>query len=232
MSAGSARRLVLLPGMDGTGLLFGPFIAAAPATVELEVVPLPVDLARYDVLLDAIAPRVAVDPSTVLLAESFSGPLALRLAAESRPAALVLVNSFVQSPVPASLRRFARPMFFRIPPPARALRRFLLGDDAESSLVDALRGALREVAPKVLAERVAAIATLDASADLARVDCPILYLRGTHDRLVGEASVQRIVEQAPRVEVQRVDGPHLLLQARPAEAWRALERFLEALPRG
>jgi len=217
--------------MDGTGLLFAPFLAAAPMDIELQVVPLPADLARYDALVDTLTPRITLDAGTVLLAESFSGPLALHFAARSRPAAVVLVNSFVRSPVPAYLRRFARPTFFRVPPPARALRHFLLGADADASLVDALRDALRDVPATTLAQRVAAMATLDAGADLARVECPILYLRGTKDRLVGESGVNGIVERAPRAQVRRVEGPHLLLQARPAESWRALLPFLEALPR-
>jgi pimeloyl-[acyl-carrier protein] methyl ester esterase len=221
--------MVLLPGMDGTGALFDRFRTAAPPHVALEVVALPAEPLTYEQIEQAIAPVVAPTPDTVLLAESFSGPLALRLAARARVAAVVLVNGFVRSPVPARLARMATPMFFRLPVPEMLLRRKLLGTDADAALVAELRAALDRVPAKVLASRVKEIARLDATGALARLDCPLLYLRGADDRLVGEASVEAIRAHAPAVVVGRVAGPHLLLQASPAAAWEAIVPFLETL---
>jgi pimeloyl-[acyl-carrier protein] methyl ester esterase len=225
--------MVLLPGMDGTGALFDRFRAAAPPHVTLDVVPLPAEPLAYAEIEASIAPRVAATPETVLLAESFSGPLALALATRTRVAAVVLVNSFVRSPVPARLARLATPMFFRLPVPTAVLRRMLLGRDADAALVRELRAALARVPAKVLASRVGEIARLDATGAatgaLERLDRPLLYLRGTDDRLVGDASVEAIRALAPRTVVARVPGPHLLLQASPAAAWEAIVPFLDGL---
>ena len=226
------RRMVLLPGMDGTGALFERFRAAAPPGIATDVVALPAEPLTYAQLEATVAPAAALTPDTVLLAESFSGPLALALAARAPVAAVVLVNSFIRSPVPARLARMATPMFFRLPVPEVLLRRMLLGPDADAALVGELRAALRRVPARTLAARVAGIASVDAGPALdalVRAGRPLLYLRGSADRIVGDGSVEGIRARAPGVVVRRVPGPHLLLQASPAAAWAAIVPFLESV---
>lgn len=226
------RRIVLLPGMDGTGLLFERFRAAAPPGIRLDVVALPEEPLTYAEIAEAIAPAAALTPETVLLGESFGGPLALALAARSRVAAVVLVNSFMRSPVPRRIARLATPMFFRLPVPEAMMRRLLVGADADAELVRELRAALGRVPARVLAARVREIAGVDAGDALdalARERRPLLYLRATADRVVREASVEAVRARAPHMTVARVPGPHLLLQASPAAAWAALAPFLDGL---
>src|SRR4051812_12633896 len=104
-TSGQAQRitLVLLPGMDGTGLMFAPFIAALGPDVDCRVVAYPTDRALDYAEHEAIA-RAALpgDAPYVILGESFSGPIAIRIAA-SAPAnlmGLVLCCSFARSPQP------------------------------------------------------------------------------------------------------------------------------------
>jgi pimeloyl-ACP methyl ester carboxylesterase len=208
--------------MDGTGALFAPFQAAAPAGVEITVVPLPHAADDYPGLLRTLAPQIPVGPDTVLLGESFSGPRAVALGAARCPRAVVLVNSFIRAPVPAWCCRLATSALFAVPAPDAVLRTWLLGPAASPALLATFRAALRRVPPRVLAARVRTLAPLDAAADVARLRCPLLYLRGTADRLVPERSLREVVAHAPAVEVARVPGPHLLLQAAPEAAWAAL----------
>ncbi len=56
------------------------------------------------------------------------------------------------------------------------------------------------------------VRTVDAGAWLARCPGRVEYLRGTRDRLVPEASVQRVAALTS-AWVVRVAGPHPLLQA-------------------
>jgi pimeloyl-[acyl-carrier protein] methyl ester esterase len=219
-------RLVLLPGLDGTGTLFAPFTAAAPPDVALTIVPLPEWPSEHAALAAALTGRVPLDADTVLLAESFAGPLALRLARQHEPAAVVLVNSFVRAPLPAAACRLVPPALFAVPMPDVVLRHWLLGAAATPALLGAFRTALARVPARVLAARVRALASLDAAADAAHLTCPLLYLRGTSDRLVRERSVRELQTRAPSMEVARVPGPHLLLQAAPELAWAALEPYL------
>jgi pimeloyl-ACP methyl ester carboxylesterase len=95
--------IVLLPGMDGTGSLFSEFIAALPHGLEPIVVAYPIDRALdYADLVQLARESLPTDRPYLLVGESFSGPIAISLAA-SRPEGLrglVLVCSFARSPMP------------------------------------------------------------------------------------------------------------------------------------
>jgi pimeloyl-[acyl-carrier protein] methyl ester esterase len=217
------RRIVLLPGLDGTGALFDDFVRAAPATVRCDVVSLPQESLAYTELVDRLAPRLQLGLDTILLAESFSGPLAILLAERQRVAALVLCNTFV---LPPRSRAFTAPLtpLFHLPMPAVVARWFFVGRDAPDDLVERVQATVASVPPAVLAARVASVSSVNVADALARCSAPIVYLRGTKDRLVPEASVDAVVRAASvPVSVVRIPGPHLLLQAAPEAAWRAIE---------
>ena len=85
--------LVLLPGMDGSGLFFRDFIAALGPSVRTVVVAYPPDRALDYAALEAIAHQsIPADQPFILVGESFSGPIAIGLAAlwPERLAGLVL----------------------------------------------------------------------------------------------------------------------------------------------
>ena len=85
--------LILLPGMDGSGQLFAPLVTALGDGFNVKVVRYPVDLPLGYDGLEQIA-RAAIPPAgpVVLLGESFSGPIAVSLAASlgERLAGLIL----------------------------------------------------------------------------------------------------------------------------------------------
>ena len=57
------RRIVLLPGLDGTGALFDDFVRTAPATVRCDVVSLPQEPLGYAELVEGtLALRGALLP--------------------------------------------------------------------------------------------------------------------------------------------------------------------------
>lgn len=241
MSASAAiRRIVLLPGLDGTGALFEPFLSAAPAGVWPEAVALPAEPLGYAAFAARLADRVRPGPDTVLVAESFSGPIAVALAARHQVAALVLCNSFDAPPRPglllAPLHAVAAagaPLFFRLRPPAALVRGYMVGPGAPDELVERVRAAVASVPPAVLAARLRAVVSVDAAGELARCGAPLLYVRGTEDRLVTEASVRAVLAAARgTAEVARLPGPHLLLQTAPQAAWRAISGWLAGLPPG
>ena len=76
--------LLLLPGMDGTGELFAEFVKLLPSWIEPRVVSYPRDRRlSYDQLLPILESALPSNKPFVILAESFSTPLAVRFAAES-----------------------------------------------------------------------------------------------------------------------------------------------------
>jgi pimeloyl-[acyl-carrier protein] methyl ester esterase len=82
-------KLVLLPGTDGTGELFRPLIERLPREIECVPVRYPGD--RWMSYLDLagfVACQCPASGPFVLVAESFSTPLAIQIAA-TRPENLV-----------------------------------------------------------------------------------------------------------------------------------------------
>src|SRR4051794_21289442 len=110
----------MLPGMDGSGDLFHEFAAMAPSSVAPLVTLLP-SIGPYEDLLKEIAVGLPESGNFAILAESFSGPLAIRLAVSLAPRVvnLVLCNTFATSPQPHALRMIPWRLVFSFPPPAR-----------------------------------------------------------------------------------------------------------------
>src|SRR5262245_9526883 len=183
--------------MDGTGLLFEPLLEALPDWIKPRVVAYPPHQPLgYTELLTHVQAACPTMEDFVLLAESFSGPLALMLAA-SQPRGLrgvVLCASFINFPWSAPWRwlaALARPGRSRSAPRWPA-RRVLLGRDGNDRLHDLLAQAMATVSAEALAARARAIAAVDVSAQLRSYRLPLLYLRAREDRVVGSMSLRRI----------------------------------------
>ena len=96
-------RLVLLPGMDGTGDLFEPLQEALDPRTRVDIVRYPGSGPQgYDELEPRIRAQLPADEPFVLLGESFSGPLAIAIAATPPPGlrGLILCCSFARAPAP------------------------------------------------------------------------------------------------------------------------------------
>ena len=220
-------QLILLPGLHGTARLFDRFIAAAPPHSSLMPITLPSEPLNYDELADRLAPTLPKG-RLVLLAESFSGPLAGALTERRTVAGLVFCNSFVISPRARALRWLVQPMFFMRPAPATLLRRYLVGNRSDDALVREVATTVASVPPALLASRLRLLLSLNDASEFARSTVPTLYVRGADDWLVPESAFRRM-SQLRRISVAHVPGPHLLLQANPHGAWGAIRPFLESL---
>src|SRR2546430_17674636 len=114
--------LVLLPGLDGSGLLFRPLIDHLPPELDPIVVAYPPDRALgYDELLPLALKALPTSAPFALLGESFSGPLALMAAARAPEGlqAVILCATFVRKPLLAHiplLRHLVRGPCFRVVP--------------------------------------------------------------------------------------------------------------------
>jgi pimeloyl-ACP methyl ester carboxylesterase len=222
----SRPTLVLLSGLDGTAKLFERFVAVTPAGVTVRTLPLPCEGPQtYARLSDWLAGQLESE-EVILVAESFSGPLAV-LTAKRCPnvRALILCASFVEPPLPRWLAYL--PSFVHTRRPSRSLLRlFLTGGDATlaSAVVDALAG----VDGHIMAERISAVLSVDVSAELAALPQPILFLRGTRDRLVRAKCAHRIRTLRPSTSVVEMPAPHMLLQTHPNEAWGHITAFLSS----
>lgn len=220
MTAGARTRAILLPGIDGSGRLFGPLLAAGPRRIAPETISFPPDQPLgYDALLARV--RAALPRGRFLLvAESFSGPLAIRLAAE-RPrglAGLVLAATFLHRPLHPLLhpiRGLVGARLFGVAMPAALVRHFMAGPDAPDALVREVQAAVGATTPEVMALRAMEALRADVRAELGRVDAPILVLSPTRDRLIRADVGNEILALRPDADVVQLDAPHMILQRAP-----------------
>jgi pimeloyl-ACP methyl ester carboxylesterase len=231
----SLPRIVLLPGMDGTGLLFRDLSAALGRTFEVSVVSYPPDtVVPYPDLMPHLADAVGSGGPCVVVAESFSGPLAL-LHASRRPsnlAGLVLSTTFARLPMPAVLRALVRGAAGCLPltrPPRTMVRALLTGKACRAEIPGSVRAALGRVAPGVMASRLRQMTTVDVLESVSKVPVPLLYLAGSRDRLLGLRGWEQIRPRARAASCVTIEGPHLLLQVRTQDAAAAIEGFVRGL---
>lgn len=219
--------------MDGTGELLGDFAAAMAPEFDADIVRYPDDAALgYDELTDYVRARLPHDQPFVLLGESFSGPIAIRIAA-SRPAGLrglVLCASFARAPsppgwlLPASWLGWIGTVLPIDRVPTRLTAATMLGAWADAKWLARTREVLATLDPATIRARMRAGSTADETAALSRIACPLLYLRGRHDRLVSRRSWEHIRATLPQAKCVELDGPHFLLQAKAVEAANAIKR--------
>jgi pimeloyl-[acyl-carrier protein] methyl ester esterase len=225
-------KAVLFPGLDGTGRLLRHFQRALPPAIDPSIVAYPTDIAyRYDELADFVAPSLPTNRPFAIIAESFSGPVAIRLAARKPPGltSLVLVNTFIHASfraVPAWTKAIVGSYLFRFAPPRWLVRHFGLGSDASEELISEVRAALREVKPHVLAERVREALSANGTSDFLRVAAPMLYVTGTRDRLLVPGVATTLQKLRPDLQIATLNAPHFVLQKCPAEAATVISNFL------
>jgi pimeloyl-[acyl-carrier protein] methyl ester esterase len=228
-------RLILLPGMDGTSELFRDLIEELPPSLECESVRYPTDKSlSYAELEILVTEAIPANEPLVLLAESFSTPLAIRLAAKN-PAnlrGLVLCAGFATSPIRGWKRSMCRslaPFALHARLPKRAVKIFLLGNGVRDSLVAAVTDTIARVQPEVLLNRLRAVFACDVKAELAMVRLPVFYIRARQDRLVPASSLEEMKRCNPGVDFVELDGPHMLLQAEPKKASQEVMEFIGRL---
>jgi len=223
----AATRIILLPGLDGIGAGFGPLLGVIPPQLSTQVISYPVDQPRsYDNLLGVIGDQLATDGQVALIAESFSGLLALRYAVGNRQRvkAVVLCGGFIRSPLPRWLRHFTA-FPFHLLLPAFLVRRCLVGSHASDELVEMVQQSIQQVPPRVFAGRAREAFDVDCSAELRQCACPVMYLGASHDVMVRRASIEAIQAVRSDVRFRMIDASHLLLRSEPVACWQEIQQF-------
>ena len=224
-----------MPGLDGTGKLFAEFVKRVSPAVECAVMAYPKDRPMgYGELEELVVSSLPKDRQFVLLGESFSGPLAIRIAAKTPPGlmGLILCVTFAKNPYPGL--GWARPLAAYLP--VKGLPRWLRaplmwGSASPSGAPSQMERAMSGVSAAVIRKRIAELLAVDETAALRQVHVPILILRAARDRVISKRATGVILENSPAAALREIDGPHLLLQTRAAECAEAVLGFLRALKR-
>jgi pimeloyl-ACP methyl ester carboxylesterase len=207
--------IILLPGLDGSGQFFGKAEDYFKAFGSVRIITYPsTGEQSYEHLADLIAAQLPESAPFVVVAESFSGPLAIELVSRNIAGlrGLLLVASFATKPLgpmSALAARFVKMAQFMPIPSAGLMRWGLLGAD-KSSQAPTLRAFLLGYNRRTLIARATAALTCDVGDKLCQIDIPIFALVAMQDRLI--TSGIAIWDRFANVSVHTIDGPHFLLQ--------------------
>lgn len=226
-------KLVLLPGMDGTGDLFAPLIAQLGKNIDVIVVSYPLTgIDNYQELEMIARQSLPAEGDFVILGESFSGPIAISIAA-SKPRGLVgliLCCSFARNP-----QTLLRPLspFLRFLPvklvPNRFIHHRMLGRYATPQLKIMLNSAIAKLSSETLQARGSSVLRIDVTDKLKTIDVPCIYLRALEDIVVPNRATEHVLQSLPSIKIHDFPAPHLLLQVRARETAIAISAFVNQL---
>jgi pimeloyl-ACP methyl ester carboxylesterase len=228
--------LVFLPGLDGTGLTYGPLGEAMPGNVRVTVVRYPVDQKlSFTELVQCAYEQLPRNKPLVLIAESFSGPITIRLASSfpSNIKGIVFCATFM---------KFSRP--FLLGPTKYIPFEFLLskrmpgfllyflvgGKPFSDKLTPLFRQLEKLINPEVIAHRIRMINDIDTTTDARMLNLPCCYIQGAQDKLIPDRCVVHFRKYLSNLIVKSVDGPHGILQAQPEVCAQIIMEFVKGLP--
>jgi len=220
---------VLLPGMDGTGEFLVDFSIELERYCKVLNIVYPEDKPLgYPSLIEIVRAALPRDEPFFIIGESFSGPIALTVAAEDPQNLIgtVLCCSFARSPrhglgilhwlAKAYPRRFI---------PTSLVGFLTLGPwftPKQQRLISTL---ILRIPSNVWASRLQAMAGVDLNFIKGRISTSVCYLAATEDRLIDKREIAYIRELIPHLQEDQLEGPHFLLEAKPKEAAEKIADF-------
>ncbi|RKZ53699.1 MAG: hypothetical protein DRR16_05245 [Candidatus Parabeggiatoa sp. nov. 3] len=211
-------KLVLLPGLDGTGDLFKPFIEVLPDDIETLVVSYPPNLKLSYLELVKFVMEQLPNEDYILLGESFSGPVAYQIALlePNGLKSVIFVATFLDNPSRLLLRIFNRlpaSVIFALPIPDFLIKSLMLGSDANRWTIDLFKQSINKVVAGVLSFRLQEINKLHGTKTLCKTRA--IYIQATDDKLVPKKCVDGFKKMFDGIVLFQVKGPHFILQTSP-----------------
>ncbi|MCP3869056.1 MAG: hypothetical protein GY703_13330 [Gammaproteobacteria bacterium] len=211
--------IVLLPGLDGTGELFFPIVPLLENHFEVHSVSYTNELTFDDYVESAQAQLPANGPVS-LVAESFSGPIAITLLSSnsSNFQASVLSATFCRSPLPllTQVSKYLPEKLFSSNPASKVFLDYLVtGSDADSRVRKKALEILEMVSPSQFQNRINIVNEVNVTDTLKDIEVPLLYIQATRDRIVFSRSGTEMTKHAKNLRLTEVDGAHMILQTQP-----------------
>lgn len=230
----SGQTIIFLPGMDGTGISFEPFGKVLPQDVQVKVIRYPTDrLLSFEETVQCAREQIQpAQEDAIVLAESFSGPVAVALVGSGQLKAkcLVLCSTFARPPKPVLLKLLGYlPLesFIQLPIPRFVFKHMVEGGEEAADLFLGLWERVKALVPaRVLVHRLSVISEVDVRRWLPKLTVPCCYIQATGDRSVPESCLFDFVDLVPDLRVERIKGPHFILQAQPQASLAAIQNFV------
>ncbi len=227
----SNEKLIFFPGLDGTGISYEPLGQFVATNAEVIVVRYPKDkVLSFNETVECAAKQISSINGAVVIAESFSGPIAIELIGSGKLKAkcLILCATFAQSPRAfllsiAKYLPLSTIMGFRIPD--AILKLALGGSEFSESLLPVFHRMKDTVLPKVLAHRLRIVNKVDVRHWLPKLSIPCCYIQATNDMAVPSLAIKNFTSNIPNLTVKNIRGPHFIIQARPKESATVISEF-------
>jgi len=219
-------KLVLLPGLDGTGKLFAPLIEALPNSIDIQVITYPLNKEQsYHELIEYVKQNLPRE-DFVLLAESFSGPIAYQVAL-SKPnqlKSLILVATFLENPRPFLLKFIPSCKVLALPIPNILSKIFFLGFSVKIKVIELFNESIKTVSPSVIQYRLKEIRQLKPSKQ--KIKLKTTYIQASNDKLILSKSLKDWQKVCDDIDVFTVKGEHFILQAKPIKCAEIVARVV------
>ncbi len=225
-------KLIFLPGLDGTGEMFSQILGAF-AGYETQIISLPKSGAQdYNSLTSYVSERLP-DEDCILIAESFSGPIAADLGSRghSKIKGVVFVATFLSPPqkfLLAISKAMPLKLMARLPFATEAHRFLFLGKNANDELVKLFQQTISDLDTSLIRNRIGSIEALDLN--ICESEIPALYLQATNDKLVPESNSLEFRKFFIRLNIRQIEGPHFLLQTNPQDCADEIAKFITSIP--
>lgn len=210
-------KIVLLPGLDGTGLLFKPLIATLPSNIDTLIITYPPNIAlTYQELVEFVINQLPKE-DYLLVGESFSGPIVYQVALHSTKylKSVVFVATFLSNPRPHIPNLFGfLPVHFVSTLPTPILKSLFLGSTVDNQTIKLFKQAIGEVAPNVLTFRLREIFKLSPK-HFPSCHLRAIYIQAINDKFISNNNVSIFKQVFKDFHLFKVMGTHFILQANP-----------------
>ncbi|MGH1486356.1 MAG: hypothetical protein ACRBCI_09040 [Cellvibrionaceae bacterium] len=214
-------KVVLLPGMDGTGLLFKPLLDIIPNDINIEVIPLSQETDQSVESEVKRIEKIISDENIILFAESYSGRIAYELAKRSKISIkhIIFVASFLSTPSLLSSLLSKLAQYF----PISILRKRIVPQNIinwlcfrsvnSTALINLLYESINSVDACILKARLANISCLLKPQQILSIETT--YIQASHDLFISNHALTEIQQLFQSVDLQKVSGGHFIAQANP-----------------
>lgn len=230
----SKQTLVLLPGLDGTGELFHDLITELNDNLNIVTVSYSQEETIED-YLSSINEKIGHNEQVILLAESFSGPIALHFITNhpEKIKCCIFSASFSKTPFLSVCKTaaFLPNWFFKNTSFQKfAIKHYCYGKYFTPSLGERTQKVINKISSTSIKQRLLLLSK-QQSHNLIKdknhnIVMPCLYLQADKDRIVRKFLSNALCKALPNINKKTINGPHLLLQTKPKESAKAILSFV------
>jgi pimeloyl-ACP methyl ester carboxylesterase len=223
-------KLVLLPGMDGTGELFEEFLSNYDG--DYLVIPLPKSGPQDHASLAKFIKEQLPAEDYILLAESFSGGIVPELIklSPTHLKGLIFVASFISSPNQflLSIAKLLPIKVLASAPLSTIFHKFLfVGQGASKELLSKFITITKSIPDLVLNSRLEVMS--QQRLPITTSDIPSIYIQALTDRLISSKKGQEFTKVFINIEYIEIEGPHFILQSQPKESARLITEAISLI---